>query len=216
MGICPPKIDKQVHKLKGIFTEMSLIWSIPVLVIDVWFKLLALPHTLAELTKMSRPFFHGLFFCSLRLFWYCVIKPNHQFWYKLMSKVHLSSNHVTSILFQSFYLHIYLSILFYFFHTYSKNIKYFRKILPDMLIPNSLNILCFGDSLTAGFILPEYVDHPYSRSLKSTLEQKLPQINITVNTQGQSGDMVISPPGQFLSRLQKLCRYCWLWSMECR
>ena len=60
-----------------------------------------------------------------------------------------------------------------------------------MLIENSIHILCFGNSLTAGFPM----GHPYAISLLETLEQALPSTVITTDVQGAPGDQVVSPPG---------------------
>ncbi|RKF63131.1 GDSL-like lipase/acylhydrolase [Golovinomyces cichoracearum] len=75
-----------------------------------------------------------------------------------------------------------------------------------MLLNNSLNILCFGDSLTAGFSHVGAPDHPYGLSLQTSLRAKFPELNVTVDVQGRGGDFVISPPGQFLPRIQSIYR----------
>ncbi|TQS34495.1 hypothetical protein Golomagni_05119 [Golovinomyces magnicellulatus] len=71
-----------------------------------------------------------------------------------------------------------------------------------MLLANTLNILCFGDSLTAGFSHVGAPDHPYGLSLETSLRAKFPELNVTVDVQGRGGDLVISPPGQFLPRIK--------------
>lgn len=57
-----------------------------------------------------------------------------------------------------------------------------------MIMPQALHILCFGDSLTAGFSFWEPKDHPYAISLESTLKAAFPTINVTTDMQGQGGD----------------------------
>ncbi|CAG8952321.1 hypothetical protein HYFRA_00001066, partial [Hymenoscyphus fraxineus] len=73
-----------------------------------------------------------------------------------------------------------------------------------MIMPPALHILCFGDSLTAGFSFWEPKDHPYSISLEATLKEAFPTINVTTDMQGLSGDQVITPPGGFLTRMDIL------------
>lgn len=65
----------------------------------------------------------------------------------------------------------------------------------------SLNILCFGDSLTAGYSNYGMQFTPYGDHLKDQLKAAWPNtyVNITVN--GKSGDLV-SSPGQFKARLE--------------
>ncbi|TAQ91472.1 Lysophospholipase/Carboxylesterase [Chlorociboria aeruginascens] len=68
-----------------------------------------------------------------------------------------------------------------------------------MHFARSLSVLCFGDSLTAGFP----VDHPYAISLRSTLQRSLQSV-VRTDIEGVSGDRVTSPPGQFLPRMHSL------------
>lgn len=75
-----------------------------------------------------------------------------------------------------------------------------------MPFPNTLNILSFGDSLTAGFSHVGVPDHPYGLSLETSLRAKFPELNVTVDVQGRGGDLVISPPGQFLPRIKNIYR----------
>jgi hypothetical protein len=73
----------------------------------------------------------------------------------------------------------------------------------------SVNILCLGDSLTAGYSQAGTVHHPYGMALQSSLEKALPLLNITVDVRGLDGDQVISPPGFFLPRMNILCESCY-------
>jgi len=75
-----------------------------------------------------------------------------------------------------------------------------------MLMANPIHILCFGDSLTAGFSQMGGLIHPYAGALKSSLEKAFPSTNITTDVQGLSGDQVTSPPGSFLPRMEILCK----------
>ena len=70
--------------------------------------------------------------------------------------------------------------------------------------PQSLRILAFGDSLTAGYTLCGLIHHPYARELKNTLQKYLPTTQIVVDVDGISGDLV-SPPGRFLDRIRVRC-----------
>lgn len=70
---------------------------------------------------------------------------------------------------------------------------------------NTLNILCFGDSLTYGF--PS--NHNYATALKESLEGALSMTTVVPYVQGQNGDLVISPPGSFYPRIQDICELDW-------
>ena len=76
----------------------------------------------------------------------------------------------------------------------------------NILMMESLNILCFGDSLTAGWSHGGTVYHPYADGMLSFLEKSLPSFNFTADVQGVPGDQVTSPPGGFLPRMDILCR----------
>jgi len=67
-----------------------------------------------------------------------------------------------------------------------------------------LHILCFGDSLTAGFSQYGTIYHPYAWSLQSSLESLLPSTTVINDIQGLSGDMVVYPLGRFLPRMEDL------------
>ena len=72
----------------------------------------------------------------------------------------------------------------------------------DELRIHELRILCFGDSLTAGFWHYGCEFHPYALKLKEELQKAFSDIEITVDVDGVSGDFVSRPPGRFLSRIQ--------------
>ncbi|KAH6723438.1 SGNH hydrolase-type esterase domain-containing protein [Leptodontidium sp. MPI-SDFR-AT-0119] len=73
-----------------------------------------------------------------------------------------------------------------------------------MLLTNSLRVLCFGDSLTAGYTQGGSLFHPYGIALKASLEKSLPSWDITTDIQGLGGDQAVSPPGSFFPRMDKL------------
>ncbi|KAF4211372.1 hypothetical protein CNMCM8980_002218 [Aspergillus fumigatiaffinis] len=64
-----------------------------------------------------------------------------------------------------------------------------------------LSILCFGDSLTAGYYHFGCDYHPYALTLKDKLQAAFPTTTFTVDEDGLPGDLVISPVGRFLSRI---------------
>ncbi|KAA8645628.1 hypothetical protein EYZ11_003466 [Aspergillus tanneri] len=68
-----------------------------------------------------------------------------------------------------------------------------------------LSILCFGNSLTAGYYHFGLEYHPYAWKLESRLKSALPSHTIRVDVEGLPGDKVICPPGCFLPRLQQMC-----------
>ena len=70
--------------------------------------------------------------------------------------------------------------------------------------PQSLRILAFGNSLTAGYTSYGLTYHPYAGELRSTLQKYLPSTNIVIDVDGLSGDLV-SPPGRFLDRIRAKC-----------
>ncbi|KAJ5246410.1 SGNH hydrolase [Penicillium chermesinum] len=73
-----------------------------------------------------------------------------------------------------------------------------------------LRILCFGDSLTAGYHSWGIGAHPYAAKLKQTLETALPNLEIESKVDGVPGDLVV-PPGSFLRRIQDDCKTQWDW-----
>ncbi|KAH7354763.1 SGNH hydrolase-type esterase domain-containing protein [Rhexocercosporidium sp. MPI-PUGE-AT-0058] len=73
-----------------------------------------------------------------------------------------------------------------------------------MLLANSLRVLCFGDSLTAGHTQGGSLFHPYGIALKASLEKSLPSWDISTDIQGLGGDQAVSPPGVFFPRMDKL------------
>ena len=68
-----------------------------------------------------------------------------------------------------------------------------------------LSVLCFGDSLTAGYYSYGLEYHPYAGKLKESLEAAFSNTEITVDVDGMPGDLAISPPGVFLSRIREKC-----------
>jgi lysophospholipase L1-like esterase len=75
-----------------------------------------------------------------------------------------------------------------------------------MLIKKPLNILCFGDSITAGWSHGGTVYHPYADAMLDALEKALPSLKFTADIQSLPGDQVTSPPGGFLPRMDILCK----------
>lgn len=69
----------------------------------------------------------------------------------------------------------------------------------------TLRILCFGDSLTAGYSRWGMVHFPYAEHLHWPLQKLLPFTNIIIDVAGESGDRVIGPPGQYLRRIEAKC-----------
>ncbi|KAL9605345.1 MAG: hypothetical protein Q9179_001473 [Wetmoreana sp. 5 TL-2023] len=67
----------------------------------------------------------------------------------------------------------------------------------------SLRILCFGDSLTAGYSGYGYFHYPYAKQIRERLKEALPTTELTVDVSGLSGDRVID--GLFLRRIQGMC-----------
>ncbi|PYH85715.1 SGNH hydrolase [Aspergillus uvarum CBS 121591] len=69
----------------------------------------------------------------------------------------------------------------------------------------SLSILCFGNSLTAGYYNWGLEYHPYAWKLEERLKAAFPTHTIRIDVDGLPGDLVNSPPGRFLPRLEQKC-----------
>lgn len=75
-----------------------------------------------------------------------------------------------------------------------------------------LSILCFGNSLTAGFHSYGLEYHPYAMKLKEHLENEFSGLKVLTIVAGQPGDLVCRP-GAFLSRINMNCdnnHYDWV------
>lgn len=67
---------------------------------------------------------------------------------------------------------------------------------------SSLKILCFGDSLTAGYSRYGMLHYPYSEYLKEKLRAAFPSVDIGIDVEGMSGAQV---QGQYMGRLNRAC-----------
>jgi len=67
----------------------------------------------------------------------------------------------------------------------------------------SINILCFGNSLTEGYSRWGMSMTPYAENMKDWLKAAWPSTKLTVDVNGLSGDLIIS--GLFLKRITKSC-----------
>ena len=67
---------------------------------------------------------------------------------------------------------------------------------------SSLKILCFGDSLTAGYSRFGMLHYPYSEYLRGKLQAAFPWMDIHIDVEGMSGAQV---QGQYLGRLNRAC-----------
>lgn len=65
----------------------------------------------------------------------------------------------------------------------------------------TIEILCFGDSLTEGFTYNGNAFHPYAESMTTALEKALPNLRFSVHLEGVSGDKVCRP-GNFIARME--------------
>lgn len=74
-------------------------------------------------------------------------------------------------------------------------------VMNDTL-PKSLRILCFGDSLTAGYTSYGWEFYPYADHLRSGLQHALSTPDVEVDVAGLSGDQV---QGSYLSRIRAKC-----------
>lgn len=62
-----------------------------------------------------------------------------------------------------------------------------------------LRILCYGDSLTAGYSAFGTIYHPYSEVLEQKLVAAFPDLKVDISESGMPGDLAIN--GAFLTRL---------------
>lgn len=74
-------------------------------------------------------------------------------------------------------------------------------VMNDTL-PESLRILCFGDSLTAGYTSYGWELYPYADHLRVALQHMLSTSDIEVDAAGLSGDQV---RGSYLPRIEAKC-----------
>lgn len=68
----------------------------------------------------------------------------------------------------------------------------------------SVNILCFGDSLTEGYSQWGLSMTPYADSMGEWLRAAWPSTKLTVDVNGMSGDLAV--PGLFLTRITSSCK----------
>ena len=68
--------------------------------------------------------------------------------------------------------------------------------------PSAIKILCFGDSLTAGYSRYGLLHFPYAEHLKQKLQAAFPSMKIQIDVEGMSGAQV---QGQYLGRLNRAC-----------
>ncbi|KAJ5548555.1 hypothetical protein N7513_005789 [Penicillium frequentans] len=80
------------------------------------------------------------------------------------------------------------------------------------MMSRQLSILCFGNSLTAGFYSYGLEYNPYAIKLKEHLEHEFLGLEVLTTVAGQPGDLVCRP-GAFLSRIEMKCdnsHYDWV------
>jgi lysophospholipase L1-like esterase len=68
----------------------------------------------------------------------------------------------------------------------------------------SVNILCFGDSLTEGLSDWDMPMTPYADSMREWLQAAWPSTKLTVDVNGMSGDLVVQ--GLFPTRITSSCK----------
>ncbi len=86
------------------------------------------------------------------------------------------------------------------------NLTYSSRKPTDMTPPpQTLRILCFGNSLTAGFSQWGMEYFPYANHLPGPLQKQSPSTTISIDVAALSGDKVTGPTGQYLRRLESRC-----------
>jgi lysophospholipase L1-like esterase len=66
-----------------------------------------------------------------------------------------------------------------------------------------LSILCFGDSLTSGYICHGLESHSYAHKLEDRLTGTFPEVDFDIVVNGYPGDIASSE--RFSSRLKAAC-----------
>ena len=89
-------------------------------------------------------------------------------------------------------------------------IRGYEKTMADtsamnVRFPKTLRVLCFGDSLTAGYTKYGYEHYPYADHLRSNLRYLLSTKDVNVEVEGLSGDLVQGRTAQFLRRIKAKC-----------
>lgn len=75
----------------------------------------------------------------------------------------------------------------------------------NVSLPEKLHVLCFGDSLTAGYTKYGTEHHPYADTLRPNLKYLLSTKKVDVEVDGLSGDLVQGRTAQFLRRIEAKC-----------
>lgn len=75
----------------------------------------------------------------------------------------------------------------------------------DVISEKSLKILCFGDSLTAGYTMMGLASHSYADFLEIYLAHLFPSTKFMIDVSGLPGDRVVGSGSQFLNRMQNRC-----------
>ncbi|MCJ1293875.1 hypothetical protein MMC34_005432 [Xylographa carneopallida] len=75
--------------------------------------------------------------------------------------------------------------------------------IPSPPPPAHLKVLCFGDSLTAGYSMFGLYFYPYATHLQAVLQAAFPATTIQTTVEGMSGAQV---RGQYTGRLHRACR----------
>jgi len=95
---------------------------------------------------------------------------------------------------------------------------------PPRAGPKSLRVLCFGDSLTAGYWGRGSMYRPYAEVLEERLADAFPELALTVLENGMPGDIACASP--FVKRLQSECehpsfssslflsKFCWEFTVQ--
>lgn len=75
----------------------------------------------------------------------------------------------------------------------------------DVAPKKDLKILCFGNSLTAGYTMMGLASYPYADFLELYLARLFSSTKLTIDVSGLPGDRVIGSGSQFLRRMQNRC-----------
>ena len=75
----------------------------------------------------------------------------------------------------------------------------------DVIAEKNLKILCFGNSLTAGFTMMGLASYPYADFIEAYLAPLFPSTKLLIDVSGLPGDRVVGSGSQFLNRMQNRC-----------
>lgn len=109
-------------------------------------------------------------------------------------------------------IHIISSCVSAFFHPLdlvrlpplSYTIQNLQRKLGETMPLRHVRLLCFGDSLTAGWTHNGSFYYPYAYTMMKTLRVAFPEIKLDISVKGEPSDLVVPSRGEFVSRMAEI------------